>query len=43
LGASLTIPIVGGSLTLGTWQQVVHVDFDVRARQRELVVQMMGD
>lgn len=32
-----------GRLLLGTWQQIIHVDFDVRARQRELVVQMMGE
>ena len=43
LGASLTIPFVEGRLTLGTWQQVVFVDFDVRPRQRQLVVQVMGE
>jgi secondary thiamine-phosphate synthase enzyme len=43
LGPSLTIPIVEKSLTLGTWQQVVYVDFDIRPRHRELVVQMMGE
>ena len=43
LGPSLTIPFVGEHLTLGTWQQVVFVDFDVRPRQRELVVQVMGE
>jgi secondary thiamine-phosphate synthase enzyme len=43
LGPSLTIPFVGGRLTLGTWQQVVYVDFDTRPRQRELVVQMIGE
>jgi thiamine phosphate synthase YjbQ (UPF0047 family) len=43
LGASLTIPFVDGSLTLGTWQQVIYVDFDNRPRRRELVVQVMGD
>jgi secondary thiamine-phosphate synthase enzyme len=43
LGPSLSIPFVGKSLTLGTWQQVVYVDFDVRPRQRELVVQMVGE
>ena len=43
LGPSLTIPFVGGSLTLGTWQQVVYVDFDVRPRQRQLVVQVLGE
>ncbi len=43
LGPSLTIPFVGRRLTLGTWQQVIYVDFDIRPRQRELVVQVMGE
>jgi secondary thiamine-phosphate synthase enzyme len=43
LGPSLTVPFVDGHLTLGTWQQVIYVDFDVRARRRELIVQMVGE
>ena len=43
LGASLSIPFVEKTLTLGTWQQVIHVDFDTRPRQRELVVQIIGE
>jgi secondary thiamine-phosphate synthase enzyme len=43
LGASLCIPFVEKTLTLGTWQQVIHVDFDIRPRSRELVVQMIGE
>jgi secondary thiamine-phosphate synthase enzyme len=43
LGPSLTIPFIERSLTLGTWQQVIYIDFDIRPRQRELVVQMMGE
>jgi secondary thiamine-phosphate synthase enzyme len=43
LGPSLTIPFVEQALTLGTWQQVVCLDFDVRPRQRELVVQIVGE
>ena len=43
LGPSLTIPFVDGQLTLGTWQQVIYVDFDNRPRQRNLVVQLMGE
>lgn len=43
LGASLSIPFVEKTLTLGTWQQVIYVDFDIRARHRELVVQMVGE
>jgi secondary thiamine-phosphate synthase enzyme len=43
LGPSLTIPFSDRKLTLGTWQQVIYVDFDVRPRQRELVVQLIGE
>jgi secondary thiamine-phosphate synthase enzyme len=43
LGPSLTIPFVSKTLTLGTWQQVVYLDFDIRPRRRELVVQMVGE
>jgi secondary thiamine-phosphate synthase enzyme len=43
LGPSLTIPFVKGRLTLGTWQQILYVDFDNRPRHRELVVQIMGE
>ncbi|MDW8321983.1 MAG: secondary thiamine-phosphate synthase enzyme YjbQ [Armatimonadota bacterium] len=42
LGPSLIIPIVQGQATLGTWQQVVLIDFDTRPRQRRVVVQIMG-
>src|SRR5687768_4051131 len=43
LGPSLVIPFVDGKLTLGIWQQVIYVDFDNRPRQRELVVQLIGE
>jgi secondary thiamine-phosphate synthase enzyme len=43
LGPSLTVPFTGGRLTLGTWQQIVYVDFDVRPRKRELILQLMGE
>ena len=43
LGASLTVPFVGQKLTLGTWQQIIFVDFDNRPRSRELVLQLMGE
>jgi secondary thiamine-phosphate synthase enzyme len=43
LKPSLTIPFVDGRMTLGTWQQIVYVDFDNRPRQRRLVVQVMGE
>jgi secondary thiamine-phosphate synthase enzyme len=43
LGPSLAVPFVQASLTLGTWQQIILVDFDTRPRSREYVVQMMGE
>ncbi|MBI5301111.1 MAG: YjbQ family protein [Chloroflexi bacterium] len=43
IGPSLTVPIVGGELTLGTWQQIVFCDFDTSPRARKLVVQVMGE
>lgn len=43
LGPSVTIPFVGGTLLLGTWQQIMLLELDTRPRQRELVVQMVGD
>jgi len=42
-GPSVTIPFNNGALTLGVWQQLVIVDFDTRARTRDLVVQVIGD
>ncbi len=42
VGPSLTVPFVDGRLTLGTWQQIVFLDFDSSARQRRLVVQLLG-
>ncbi len=43
LKASLTVPLVNGQLTLGTWQQIVFIDFDIRPRKREIIVQVMGE
>lgn len=43
VGPSLTVPFVDGRLTLGTWQQIVFLDFDTRPRARRLVVQVMGE
>ena len=42
-GPSLQIPIESGRLLLGTWQQIVLVDFDNRPRTREVVLQIMGE
>ena len=43
LGPALTVPIVEGRMTLGTWQQIVLLDFDTRGRRREVVVQIVGE
>jgi len=43
LGASLIIPFVNKRLTLGTWQQIVFVDFDNRPRARKLAMQILGE
>ncbi|HPL64566.1 MAG TPA: secondary thiamine-phosphate synthase enzyme YjbQ [Syntrophales bacterium] len=43
LGPSISIPIVDGRLVLGTWQQVVFIDFDNRPRDRSLLVQISGN
>jgi secondary thiamine-phosphate synthase enzyme len=43
LGPSLSIPFVNKRLTLGTWQQIIFVDFDNRPRSRKLVVQILGE
>ena len=43
LGPSLTVPIVDGKLLLGTWQQIVFLEFDNKPRSREVTVQIVGD
>jgi secondary thiamine-phosphate synthase enzyme len=43
LGASFSVPFVNCHLTLGTWQQIIFVDFDVRPRRRELIIQIIGE
>jgi secondary thiamine-phosphate synthase enzyme len=43
LGPSLTVPVVDARMTLGTWQQIVLLDFDTRGRRREVVVQIVGE
>ena len=43
LGPSVTVPFVNGILTLGTWQQIVLIELDTRARTREVVVQIVGE
>ncbi len=43
LGASLVVPVAEGRLLLGTWQQIVVIDFDNRPRRREVVLHIMGE
>lgn len=42
MGQSITVPIQGGRPALGTWQQVVFVELDIRGRERKIVVQIVG-
>ena len=43
VGPSVAIPFVGGRLMLGTWQQIVLVEFDTRPRERQIVLQLIGE
>jgi secondary thiamine-phosphate synthase enzyme len=43
LGPSIVVPFVAGALTLGTWQQVMLLEFDTRPRRREIVIQIVGE
>ena len=43
LGPSLTVPVAEGKLALGTWQQIFHLECDVRGRQRIIIVTVLGD
>jgi thiamine phosphate synthase YjbQ (UPF0047 family) len=43
LGASLSVPVGEGKLMLGTWQQIFHLECDVRARQRTVIVTVYGE
>lgn len=43
LKTSFSVPLLSGKMTLGTWQQILFVDFDVRPRSRRLVVQILGE
>ena len=43
LGPSLTVPVVNGQVTLGTWQQIILVDFDTRPRTRTIICQIVGE
>ncbi|MEX0788748.1 MAG: secondary thiamine-phosphate synthase enzyme YjbQ [Anaerolineales bacterium] len=43
LGPSISLPVLSGKIALGTWQQILFLDFDVRPRQREIIVQVVGE
>ncbi len=43
LKTSITIPLVEGRMTLGTWQQIVYIDFDTKPRKREIIIQILGE
>jgi secondary thiamine-phosphate synthase enzyme len=43
IGPSITIPVIKGRLTLGTWQQIVFLELDVRNRNRRLIMQTIGE
>ena len=43
IGPSLTVPFSNGELLLGTWQQIIFIDFDNRPRSRKLVIQIIGN
>ncbi len=43
IGPSLAIPIIGGRLTFGTWQQIVLVEVDTRPRERKIILQVIGE
>jgi len=43
IGPCLTVPFVNGRLTLGTWQQIVFLELDVRTRNRQLILQIIGE
>lgn len=43
LGPSITVPVTNGALALGTWQQIFHLECDIKPRQRTIVVTVMGE
>lgn len=43
LGPSLAVPIIDGKLTLGTWQQIILIEFDTRPRTRQIICQIIGE
>jgi len=43
IGPSITVPFTSKTLTLGTWQQIIFIDFDARPRRRKLILQFIGE
>lgn len=43
VGPDMNVPVRGGSLSVGTWQQIVHVEFDIRKRERSVIVTIQGE
>ena len=43
LGASITVPVAAGQPVLGTWQQIIHLECDTRARSRKIIVTIVGE
>lgn len=43
MGPSLTVPVTDGKLALGTWQQILHLECDVKPREREIIVTVQGE
>lgn len=43
LGPALTVPVAGGALALGTWQQIFHLECDIKPRRRVIVVTVLGE
>jgi secondary thiamine-phosphate synthase enzyme len=43
IGPSITIPFIDGNLVLGTWQQIVFIEMDIRPRERTIILQILGE
>ncbi len=43
IGTNMTLPIINGEIPLGTWQQIVLINFDTRDRKRRVIIQVIGD
>jgi len=43
LGPGITVPFINGKMQLGKWQQIIFIDFDNRPREREIIIQIMGE